>query len=504
MHHCLEIPELVEHIALQFDSSESLGSLAAFARTTRSFQGPALDVLWRTQNTLKNLLKTMPSDLFKEEIITGKRILASSAYLVSDWEPTRPYANRVKHFESIYSQDDISYSSLFPILALSLPSDCIFPNLTHIHWIRLNDDFPHIRLLLGPQVVAIRTQCASATSLSLLSLLPRKCPLLTHVAISLPNINPGSELTAATTRSLSEFIRELHSIEHWDIHIPDMAALQHIAQLPSLHSLDVHSLPPALSASRLDGDALFPSLRHLHITEESSISSTIHFVEMCADATLETCIVEIQFYTPPAFVERILGTLAASHRTSLIGLRIVMMVRSMMEEVDEDHHMFTIDNLLPALDLHNLRQIDLKSKLGFDFDDMAVSKMARAWPKLRSLDITEVDHAPGGVRTTFESLLHFARHCPELASLGMAFSTTNIPPLDQTPLPHRHLRYLDVKHSSFISASAEVGEIANFLSTVFPNLREVVTAEDSVRDEDGLERRRKSSKWEEVRALLRA
>jgi hypothetical protein len=39
-------------------------TLACLARTTRAFEGPALDALWRTQKSLVPLLKLMPPDMW--------------------------------------------------------------------------------------------------------------------------------------------------------------------------------------------------------------------------------------------------------------------------------------------------------------------------------------------------------------------------------------------------------------------------------------------------------
>jgi hypothetical protein len=71
MHRGLGILEIVEMICAQlgFESSESLSTdatsaLSALARTSQFFHNPALNVLWRHQDTIVNLLKCMPEDLW--------------------------------------------------------------------------------------------------------------------------------------------------------------------------------------------------------------------------------------------------------------------------------------------------------------------------------------------------------------------------------------------------------------------------------------------------------
>ena len=72
MHPCLRVPELASLIAeecapnIHTSTHESLDLRAvyALARTCRALHGPALDVLWYSQRTLKHLLMCMPDDLW--------------------------------------------------------------------------------------------------------------------------------------------------------------------------------------------------------------------------------------------------------------------------------------------------------------------------------------------------------------------------------------------------------------------------------------------------------
>jgi hypothetical protein len=79
MHRTLDIPEILDFIFAELQPQSDLRSLsrekrkkapsrrdfAALARTCKRFQGPALDFLWRTQATLANLLKCLPSHLWE-------------------------------------------------------------------------------------------------------------------------------------------------------------------------------------------------------------------------------------------------------------------------------------------------------------------------------------------------------------------------------------------------------------------------------------------------------
>jgi hypothetical protein len=75
MHRGLEIPEIAEMIAEQVGThchQSALGEekasqrrdLSALARTSKTFLHPALNILWRAQDTIVPLLKCMPADLW--------------------------------------------------------------------------------------------------------------------------------------------------------------------------------------------------------------------------------------------------------------------------------------------------------------------------------------------------------------------------------------------------------------------------------------------------------
>ncbi|KAJ6580035.1 hypothetical protein DFH09DRAFT_1076941 [Mycena vulgaris] len=66
MHRALNIMEVVEIVTSHLSPSlpDERGALASLAVTCETFHDPALDALWRSQNTIKNILSCMPGDLF--------------------------------------------------------------------------------------------------------------------------------------------------------------------------------------------------------------------------------------------------------------------------------------------------------------------------------------------------------------------------------------------------------------------------------------------------------
>lgn len=75
MHPSLRIPEIVRMICTLLTAP---AELAAMARTCNLFSDAALDVLWRRQDSILNLIRCMPPDLWE----TGYRPGLTASTLV--------------------------------------------------------------------------------------------------------------------------------------------------------------------------------------------------------------------------------------------------------------------------------------------------------------------------------------------------------------------------------------------------------------------------------------
>ncbi|KAJ7647875.1 hypothetical protein FB45DRAFT_894661 [Roridomyces roridus] len=477
MHRCFEIPELVDEIVSHIPlRKEYKPSLAVLARTARLFHDSALNRLWRYQRSLRTLLLCMPPDLVQEEIVNEERILKFLRPIQSsDWERPHHYARRVRNFCSML--DDFPYSAICPWLALGTADDCIFPNLTHLLWNQSDQNFPYIGLFLGPKVTSIIARCDTSSPLAILSQLPKKCPSLTHLDFTHPR---DDSVTEATRNLISALLRELRCIQTLAIHIYDTTVLQHVARLPCLRSLCVQSLPTTIPPAQ---GPLFTSLRRLRC-EKSIPSSMSRVLELCPDNTLDAFDMGIQGSEGPGGMRQLLATVQNSQRSSLRELRI----RSLhSDEGIGDHN--TIECMRPALGFAKLTHLHISSRPRFDFDDLAISEMARAWPQLECLEIMEVadtDH----IRTTLRSLHHLALHCPNLQTVSMAFTTDIVPSVGDAS--NQSMSFLNVQ-LSHVSPS-QVPPVAQFLGGIFPNLQEVSSY--------GIGEHLDDDRWEQVEALL--
>ena len=66
MHTCLNIDEIVRIIACELVASRAKAAVVALARCHKNFEGPVLDTLWKTQDRLLPLLRSLPADVWNE------------------------------------------------------------------------------------------------------------------------------------------------------------------------------------------------------------------------------------------------------------------------------------------------------------------------------------------------------------------------------------------------------------------------------------------------------
>ena len=66
MHHCLSVDEILRRFACELVASNAKATAVALACCCKTFEEPALDALWETQNRLTPLLKCFPRDVWEE------------------------------------------------------------------------------------------------------------------------------------------------------------------------------------------------------------------------------------------------------------------------------------------------------------------------------------------------------------------------------------------------------------------------------------------------------
>ncbi|KAJ6587511.1 hypothetical protein DFH09DRAFT_976857 [Mycena vulgaris] len=500
MHRTLEIPELVELIFAELHDTSNSSLLAALARTCRTFQNPALDILWRRQFTLLNFLKCFPEDLIETVVELGRwdkkltnfRILRPMSN--DDW--TRPlfYAPRV---QELYLRNELRIGSwaelptqyfgayMFPNLK-SLGLDHYTPHsLVNLEWL-LSPRIWKIDLDFGPNLAALSRIIPTLTG---------RCPSLTDITIS-------TDEPEKSLHTVSAFVRSLVRVERLSVRNLDGAAFEHLGRLPTLKTLAISDpeVPSDICPSTLSATSLSPmysSLEFLYFSS-TTLEKVTAFINIIARCQLQILHAGLLNSLPTRDVATLFFAALAAHCSphSLRQIHTGKCNPWISGERD------TIDGVtLQILSCFtNLVNANLPPPLVFDLDDADVGEMARAWPRIESLELRCASDMPP--RITLRGLAFLAQHCPHLSSLKMDFDATAVPEWDGTaatnPLQTSPTRVL-VENCPIVTP----GPVAAFMSRIFPN----ATIRMGSWDEDG-ELRSEAEilnlrRWEEVRHILK-
>ncbi|KAJ7803747.1 hypothetical protein B0H14DRAFT_3883841 [Mycena olivaceomarginata] len=424
MHRGLLIPEVVELIC----GVAEFSTLAALARTSHSFQPPALAVLWETQTSLFQLLKCLPSDLVEvvpppqgQDIATTLRF--QRAIMPADLARMLFYAALVKNFTETgrSSVPKDTYAALSIVLPASqLP---LFPSLRHLTWRVVSDDiFPYFRILAGRQLRSIYLMLWGSQFLrsALLPYLTTFHPKLTRI-----ELEPAIVDTPIVTQAVYSALRSLNHLEKLTIDFLDSPTLLHLAGLPNLNALHIRTL--GADRTEITGSGpIFTALREF-VTYSESIKPLTRFLD-----AIDSDIVN----------------------------KVDLTVESTAQRFSFDHEIpDVLERMLPA---ESFRPLLTCTNL---------TEMAHAWPRLRTLDLCPgCQSARYEPRATLAGLVPLAQHCPDLESFALVLDARLVDPhAKEKPgagISNLSPVTLDVVESPIDSSTA----VASFLSAIFLQL----------------------------------
>ncbi|KAH7928585.1 hypothetical protein BV22DRAFT_969227, partial [Leucogyrophana mollusca] len=128
-----------------------------------------------------------------------------------------------------------------------------------------------------------------------------------------------------------------------------------------------------------------------------------------------------------------------------------------------------IDDIRPLFAFPNLTTLVLGFSITLWMDDNALEDMAKAWPRLQTLDITRFDGRGKTSGITFEGLFSLLRFCRDLKTLGIVIDATVIHPRWLTPdetVQNTLIRKINVDNSVI----KQPAYVAAILSAVLPSL----------------------------------
>ncbi|KAJ6533432.1 hypothetical protein DFH09DRAFT_1370055 [Mycena vulgaris] len=517
MHHALQIAEVVDMICAQVASPDGLllrehgRDLARVARTSTIFLNSALDVLWRHQGTLLNLLRTMPNDLWN---ISGTRIDGEEeegddfddpmidlhislrrAVTLSDWDRFLFYSSRVKSF-SDDDQGSIQTAEVFETLSSWFPVGHLFPNLQKLNWWITAESFNHFHLLLSPGITDLQITIEHDAHLSILSTMVATCRDLTTFHLGTPRVS-----SAAAIAPISNFVCTLRHVESLVVVGLDQAALSHIAQLPNLRYLWLMSSGKAIpSLQPPSGSLHFPSLKTL---ECETIEDAPAFLETLGRCLTELILISRAWRVTPtkSTIQRFYSALA-THCSHSSFQKLTVPRGPFLPPISPDQlEMYSVGGeiLEPLFGFRNLVMVSLSHRVGVDLNDELVADMARAWPRIEVLHLPPDDDYRISLRLTLAGVSSFATHCPLLRELSIAFDSTIIPDIkingrkrvSQSNLAKLHVAYSPV---------GKPRRVAKFFHAIFPCLAAIGTSYGKSLDVAADAQARKG--WEKVQQVL--
>ncbi|KAF7355847.1 hypothetical protein MVEN_00913200 [Mycena venus] len=505
MHCSLCIPEIVSLIfcetlngaeqSLNHLNRDSAQTLAGLARTCKAFRDPALDLLWKSQCTVMNVLNCMPGDIWEVlDDTDAEEVRLKRAVLPTDWERPLIYSHRVRHFQYQLSYSYPDSAAFYEMLRMCLPPEPLFPNIESLLW-ETSDAalLPHFRLFIGPRLTSLTVSTfQSASHLSLLPTLATQCPLLQEVCILTSDGLPGH------CEAVSFFVKQLTHLESLEVPCLDSVALDHLAKLPVLDLVHLHDQTPLSPVLELASQTEVPSscdIDMLTLTVTDARAATDVLARLHASPI---CSLVIQFpkNTSADAVQEIYNGVAANcNHASLHTLSIALPPAGTTDTAADPEqialHAVPGTHLFPTFLAHNAH--------------VTAAEIARAWPRITSLDLAGSAFLHVPPRTTLRALLSFAQLCPHLWRLSLPINAHSVPKWRKAQTAaearptQRRLRSLHVGESPVGTPL----DVAAYLSSIFPRLEWVSAGKENTRDEPvRTEVLAAQRKWKAVEAAL--
>ncbi|KAJ7503712.1 hypothetical protein B0H11DRAFT_2222339 [Mycena galericulata] len=416
-----------------------------------------------------------------------------------DWERALFYSHRVRSFSlQVRTYASGQFSDLFDTLNLSLPTDCMFPNLTELKWIPESSRiFRHLRLFLTPRMERLSINPQTDVDLSVLISIPAKCPSLKHITIA-----TGHDIWAM--QGVSSFVRRLASIEFLDVAALDGPALLHVARMDGLKLLQLRSSATPLFPSPLSR-LYFHDLRELFLPTMECATALLTASPDCLFE--ELTISHTSFRPTKLMAYDFYSTLARNRsRSSVQAVRVNGDDDrlTLLAGNETETYLVGVDILEPLFSCANLQTVSLQHPVGFDLDDGLI--LACAWHRIEVLMLQADYSGHARYSTTLGGLSAFAKHCPNLRNLGMIFDATNVSEIhshhtEQQNVVQRTLSHIHVS----LSPISEPRHVAEYLSAIFSRLSTIETSLNMhsrrrVGEPTVLE---SHTKWKEVEKLFR-
>jgi len=402
----LMISELARHIASQLVLIEAEGSAVNLACACRSLKEPILSTLWETQSSLYTLLGVLLENRGSFPQVVGDPS-------PGDWDRVKRYASwmcQVHLYEWMYLGEETPKK-----LRFNSPPGGWFPMLQDLSFCIKDETIPYADLLFSPHLkrVSIVLPVAWKYDGVPLRVLPFLVPTLSALPTSsLERISVQTRHRTAPWVHLKDLFSSIvlrcgPSFTEYDSPIPlSDAALDHLIQLPHLHTWCIYGPPPTYPASSLP--LVFPPLRELTLGG----GATRGWLSLLG--RLEG------------------GTATAQGVTPLSKAKGSLKVLNVEDTLDIDIDASSVSTIQCFRNLVHLKWFSFCYRSEHD-DDKCIFKLNNDNITELTMALTQLESLHFGYPcsentcfTTVACLLPISVHCSKLQELAIHFNTTNI------------------------------------------------------------------------------
>ncbi|KAI6011301.1 hypothetical protein EDC04DRAFT_778684 [Pisolithus marmoratus] len=440
MHPCLCVDEILR---LVFGFVQDRSTLSALARTCRTFNAPATDLIWKTLTAIEPILQNLPSAKITSK--SSRQCLTLSCPPGdNDWNIVRRLSSRVRRFHTFvdltpHHIDAVSRwlsfltspphsSFLFPQLrVLSFEAEYFDTDDTEDVHTELQALLHYFHLLLGPHLSALRLEVPGSFYANLdFPSIPALCPNLRILNIVMQEYEWDEvpvPIPDEISYPLSRVVSELCDLEFVESDMTSWHLLSSLSQAKALRKLSVylpHELGPGPECP--SGD-IFPQLRTLDIRASSLASCTNLF-----RWTSFNQVIGISISSP-------LSEDDGDPWQALIGM--TSLIPSQCKRLEfcwfyisegllsfETHPTWPRPILEPYYVCHHLRVIALQTPISITLADNDLEDMVMSWPHLEVFHLFQGSIMGPPVHLTLRGVTALLYHCPKLIHFTLTFDAT--------------------------------------------------------------------------------
>ncbi|KAH0835038.1 hypothetical protein J3R83DRAFT_10775 [Lanmaoa asiatica] len=457
--HCFEIPEILLHIFEHvYVSYKGRSDLASLALTCKLFSAPALDVLWRIQTSFLPLLMTFPRELLNfapsEQMAVATFTIAKKP-MISHWRRPLLYTKRIR---AILPEPTFSsfgglavHKTVLQTLIQSCPSKPVFPNLQELSYPTICN-------------IAIVDEATYTKSMFMLAL----PSTLQSLSFQYPSGRNAKDTRAFLTQFRNHF-GTLESLRVFMDAIP-LEITDFLSVFASIQSLKclVLALGSGLSFTpKRKGLSLprspnaFSDVRSLGL-HSFSVPFVLQLLKAIQASHLQIVNIHLASRVSPDELTEFFGSVT-SLSSQQQSVRLISLTAS--------GYTSALHSIGDLLTIQHLRHLTLQNT-GLVLDDHKLEEMARAWPFLQHLSITNDVPPSITVNGTLKSIDTFVQHCPYIETLELRLNAREVPPLANPSAPSRRGKgakplQLRIDLRSDLRDSTAV---ASFLLSTFPGI----------------------------------